>query len=289
MTHSSSRLFDALCEPANLDAAYRRLSTAGGLWRRGVPMFKMRHQPVRHMLELARDLVARRYQPDVPRAFEIEKGDGTRRTLHAYSVRDRIVQRAALHVLQPAGERLFLDFSYGFRPGLTVDMAVSRVREFVRAGYHWLVDGDIRRCFDAIPRPRVVKLVQAVAGDREFVRLISAWLSTAPTLNARGEACGLPQGMVLSPFLCNLYLHGFDLALRRADIPAVRYADDFVMLARSQRDAHAARGFARERLAGAGLELHPDKTRVIKSARTHAFLGRRLPEATAFGRSLQCC
>ncbi len=280
--------FEHLCTPVVLDAAFRRLAGANGRWRQGTPMSRVREQPVRYMLELLRDLASGRYRPEPARAFAIAKADGSRRTLHVYSVRDRVVQRAVLTVLQPAGERLFLDFSYGYRPGLTVDMAVARVREWVRAGRAWLVDADILHCFDSIPRSRVLRLLQALARDVDLTRLVAGWFSPAPSFNTRGEACGLPQGMGLSPFLCNLYLHGFDLALRRARIPAVRYADDFVLLAGTQREAQAAREFARQRLALAGLELHPIKTRVVKAAPKFSFLGRRLPRATAFQAGMPC-
>ena len=243
-------------------------------------MPQFRRRPVSPMLGILHNLHVGRYRPDPVNTFEVEKADGGRRTITLYSVRDRLVQRACLLAVRAAGERLFLPCSYGFRAGLTVDMAVSRVREWVRSGYPWLVDGDIVKCFDRIPRRAVLRLLQALTGDEKFVALVRLWLPYGSA-----EDCGLPQGMVLSPFLCNLYLHGFDLAMRRAGVPTVRYADDFVLLTRGQREAQAARALAGERLAGLRLQLHPEKSKVLKSAPKYRFLGKRLPDAHLFARA----
>ncbi len=273
-------LISRVCAPTTLGYAFDGLARAKGLWCPHVSMQHLRIHPGRHLLQLADELAQGRYRPDAVQQFAILKADGSRRLITSYSVRDRVAQRAVLHVLQPLGERLFLDCSYGYRPGLTVDMAYNRVREWVRHGYHWVGDADIASCFDRIPRRSALRILQALATDPNLIKLVASWLDVVPSPEA-SPCCGLPQGMAISPFLCNLYLHRLDVAMRQQEIPMVRYADDFVLLARSRDAASRALHLAGRRLQALELSLHPAKTKVIHSTRRHRFLGRRLPELAA--------
>ncbi len=265
--------------PRVLNHAWRNVRNERGLWKPGLAVPEVERDLLAHVGELAAELLAGHYRPLPMRCFEIDKGNGDKRLISASFVRDKLVQRALLAVLEPLGEAHFHPASFGYRPQRTLDMVLAQVRERVRQGWVWLGDADIRACFDRVPQQPVLKGLRRLAGDRELVRVVGAGLDSMPArFRPVGNGRGLPQGMVLSPFLCNLHLHGLDQALERHAIPFVRFADDFLLFARSEADATRALEVAGAQLRKLGLELHPDKTRVIRSDRRHRFLGKRLPD-----------
>lgn len=274
------KYLEQAASPRVMNHAWRYLRKDPGVWVRGLPVADMHKDLVLHVGELAAQLRDGSYRPQRMRCFDIDKGNGKTRTICAAPVRDKLAQRAVLSVMEPLGEAMFHPASFGFRPSCTLDMALSKVREWVRDGYHWIGDADILGCFDSIPQRRALKSLRELCADRDLVALVKRWLQAMPgrLRNLLGSN-GLPQGMVLSPFLCNLYLHQLDQALQRHDIPFVRFADDFVLLARDQSSAQAALKVADRELTRLGLTLHPEKSRVIRSSQRHRFLGKRLPEA----------
>lgn len=269
-----------LASPAVLNHAWRMVRSDRGRWNRDLTMQDVERDLVLHMGQLSRALVERRYQPDDVRCFEVAKASGGTRVICAPTVRDKLVQRAALTVLDPLGEKLFHPCSFGYRPQCTLDMAIARLREWVREGNLWLGDADVERCFDSIPHRAVLKRLKVLCGDRRVVSLVGTWLESVPVkFRPCGRERGLPQGMVLSPFLCNLYLHQLDEVLDRHGIPFVRFADDFVVLGKSEQDARQALATAAASLKRLDLSLNREKTRVIRTSPKHDFLGRHLPKA----------
>ena len=161
-----------------------------------------------HIGKLADELLAGHYRPETGRCFHIKKANGSERIICAPSVRDKLVQRAVLTVLEPLGEAVFHDSSYGYRPLCTLDMALSRLREWIRLGYVWLGDADVVQCFDSIPHHHALLALRNLCQDEAVTNLVRFWVERAPQwTRPRGRGYGLPQGMVLSPFLCNVYLH----------------------------------------------------------------------------------
>jgi len=164
-------------------------------------------------------------------------------------VRDRVVQMATLLILEPIFETDFEDCSYGFRPGRSAHQALEEIRGHIKAGYQAVYDADLKGYFDSIPHDKLLACVRMRVVDRSVLKLIRMWLQS-PVVEPGGEGKpgkwnrprkGTPQGKVISPLLSNLYLHWFDKLFYRADGPAhwagaklVRYADDFVILARHQ-------------------------------------------------------
>ncbi len=231
-----------------------------------------------HIGKLADELLAGHYRPETGRCFHIKKANGSERIICAPSVRDKLVQRAVLTVLEPLGEAVFHDSSYGYRPLCTLDMALSRLREWIRLGYVWLGDADVVQCFDSIPHHHALLALRNLCQDEAVTNLVRFWVERAPQwTRPRGRGYGLPQGMVLSPFLCNVYLHQMDMALEEAGIPFVRYADDFIVMGKTQEEAEQALAFAAECLRLLDLRLNQDKTQVIQTSANHFFLGKRLP------------
>jgi RNA-directed DNA polymerase len=263
-----------------LNHAWHYLHHDHGQWRRGLSLEEMQKNLIRHVGELSEQVLANKYRPEKMRCHEIDKADGGKRLLCASVVRDKLLQRAILTVLEPLGEAIFHECSFGFRPQCTLDMALSKVREIVRKGYVWLADADIKGCFDNIPYEQVLKTLYKLCGDKELMAIVRDCIESQPdNFRPAGKGRGLPQGLVLSPFLCNLHLHDFDCFLQSKKIPFVRFADDFILFAQEEPAAHKALQLAAKQLNKLGLELHPEKTRVIRSSSKYKFLGKRLPNA----------
>lgn len=273
-----AELLDRALSPAALNAAWRRLQSDKTVWRPGLPRWEMEKNQVFHLLELVDDLRSGRYRPAPLRQFTIEKGDGKQRVLSALSLRDKLIQRAVLSVLEPIGEQLFHNDSYGYRPRRNVEMAHRRACERIQCGLPWLVDADIAKFFDNIPHRPLQKTLKQYIPDRDLLALIDLWLAEgASSLSFLGTRRGVAQGAVISPMLCNFYLHELDVALAGKNIPFVRFADDFLLFAPDERRANEALKFVDQKLKTMGLELHPEKTQVTRSHRRLIFLGLPLP------------
>lgn len=271
-------LLHKIASPAILNHAWNLVRHDRAYWTTGVPMTEVERHVILHIGKLAEELIAGRYRPEAGRCFQIKKANGSERIICAPSVRDKLAQRATLTVLEPLGEAVFHDSSFGYRPMCTLDMAMARLREWIRLGFVWLGDADVVQCFDSIPHVHALSALQNLTQDQPVTLLVRSWLEKAPHwTRGRGRGYGLPQGMVLSPFLCNLYLHQMDMAFEEAGVPFVRYADDFIVMGRTRGEAERALALAAECLRLLDLRLNLDKTQVIQTSANHRFLGKRLP------------
>lgn len=264
------RLWDKVLAPRNLQAAF------WAVWRNqgapGVDGQTVQEFDEQSEVELARlgeELRTRRYRRQPARRVWIPKpGTTERRPLGIPAVRDRTVEAAVRHVIEPILEQDFAEHSYGFRPGRGCREAVGRVEALLEQGYVWCVDCDLKSYFDTIPHERLLALVRERIVDGNVLRLLGQCLKAGVLEELKGwqpTERGTPQGAVISPLLANLYLNPLDHEMVRRRWEMVRYADDFVVLCRTPEEADTVLAFLREWTAEAGLTLHPIKTRIVNA------------------------
>src|SRR6266852_5642615 len=228
-----------------------------------------------NLQDLSHRLKRGAYRAKPVRRVYIPKADGRQRPLGVPALEDKIVQRAAVEVLNAIYETDFLGFSYGFRPGRSQQQALDALYTgLLTRKVNWVLDVDIRGFLDAIPHEWLVKFIEHRIADRRVVRLIQKWLNAGVLEDGKRIRVeeGTPQGGSASPLLANVYLHYvFDLWVQawrqkraHGDVVVVRFADDIVVGFNSQADAEQFRAELSERMRKFNLELHPVKTRLLE-------------------------
>lgn len=287
-------LYGRICQSDVLEAAwkqvgrYRKASGVDGMTRE-----KVEREPdgVAVFLKgIQKELQEKRYRAQPVRRVYIPKGNtGKMRPLGIPTLKDRVVQMAVVLILGPIFEADFQDCSYGFRPKRSTHQALEQIRQNIQDGLTDIYDADLKGYFDSIPHDKLMACVEMRVSDRSVLGLIRMWLKAPIVEEKEGKNMpptkrdkGTPQGGVVSPLLANLYLHWFDTVFHRKRGPAhwakarlVRYADDFVVMARYQ--GAQLKGWIEERLEGwLGLEINRDKTRTLQlkdEGQTLDFLG----------------
>jgi RNA-directed DNA polymerase len=267
-------LSDKVCNSFNLYMASLSVlghKGAAGVDHQTVEQFEDRQ--IQELQRLEEELRSGKYQPRAVKRVWIPKpGSTEKRPLGIPSVRDRVVQTALLHVLEPIFDMTFAEHSYGFRRGRGCHQALERIETLLKEGYVYVVDADLKSYFDTIPKERLMSRVRERVSDGRVLRLVEMFLEQGVMdgLSEWVPTTGTPQGAVISPLLANLYLNPLDHLLAEAGIAMVRYADDFVILCQSRAEAEQALAKVQQWVEENGLTLHPTKTKIVE-ARTEGF------------------
>ena len=254
-------------------ANVRRNRGAAGVDKQSIKMFEVNLD--QNLDALMRALKQRTFVPKPTRRTHIPKGKGKLRPLGIPAVRDRVAQEVLRLLLSPIFESLFHEDSYGFRQGRNCHQAVERVLEIRHQGYRHVLDADIRGFFDNIPHSVIMTGLSAVVADGNILGLVEKFLRAGIMENGvfKPTTVGTPQGGVISPLLANIALNSLDWHLAQHDVRFVRYADDFVVLCRSESRAKEALIMVERHVAVLGLELSPEKTHVTTFKKGFSFLG----------------
>lgn len=229
-----------------------------------------------HRLEQVQDMLRKgHYTPQpVKRVWIPKLGSKELRPLGVPAVEDRVVQTAVRNVIEPIFENSFAEHSYGFRPRRGAKDALRRVDHLLDTGRLWVVDADLKGYFDSIPQDKMMEAVAEHIADRPLLELIQRFLKQGVMESGKGwqpTEKGTPQGAVISPLLANIYLNPLDHLMARSGREMVRYADDFVILCQSEKEANEVLEQLRQWVAGAGLTLHPTKTRIVNASQKGGF------------------
>ena len=231
-----------------------------------------------NLSDLHQRLKQGRYRASPVKRVWLDEPDGGKRPIGLPTLEDKIVQSAVVNVLNAIYECDFHGLSYGFRPGRNQHQALQAVQTFLQKGrVNWVLDLDLKACFDTIEHEALMEAVQRRVTDRTILRLIRKWLTVGVVEDGKRErACrGSPQGAVISPLLANIVLHyAMDEVVTKwrrteatGELYCVRYADDAVLAFEHEADAHALKARLEESLADYGLALNQTKTRMIRFGR----------------------
>jgi RNA-directed DNA polymerase len=275
-------LIDKVWSVRTLELAWEKVkSNAGACGVDGITTGRFAKDSQSRLLSVNGQLKRGSWQPKPVKRVWIDKpGSAEKRPLGIPTVTDRVVQAAVRMVIEPIFENRFAKHSYGFRPGCGCKDALRRVEELLRAGHTHVVDVDIKGYFDAIPHDRLMAQVRERIADGRVLRLIEGFLKQGVIEGTdwhEAKEEGTPQGGVISPLLANIYLDPLDWLMAESGFEMVRYADDMVVLCRSQEEAAAALSTLKEWMEGAGLTASGQNPRGGHEPSRQSFRLPRLP------------
>lgn len=278
-------LIDKVYQRKNLEMAWEKVRAnkgAGGVDGQSVADFEKQRDE--HLDRLHRELRDDVYRPQPVRQVLIPKTGkpGEWRKLGVPTIYDRVCQQALLNRLEPIFEPEFDDASFGYRRGRSAHGALRKVWQEIGGGSHWIVDADLRDYFGSVQHDKLLALVARQVADGRVLRLIEAMLKAGSCVGGQHASSerGTPQGGVISPLLSNILLTPFDREMRERGYRLTRFADDWVVTCETAKQAKEALAAARHILSELGVELHPQKTRIVHVRQGFEFLGYKIKQGT---------
>lgn len=266
-TNPDENLFAQMLSRSNLNQAWKRVKANKG--KPGIDRMSIDAFPEfakTNWKNIRQSLIDNTYHPSAVLRVEIPKSSGGTRPLGIPAVKDRLIQQAIAQVLTPIFDPLFSGFSYGFRPGRSAHHAIYQAREHIRQGYRIAVDMDLAGFFDNVDHDVLMYRVARKVHDKRLLRLIGKYLRAGVSVKGRLQETrlGVPQGGPLSPLLANILLHDLDTELEKRGHRFVRYADDFIILVKSERAAERVMGSVRRFLERyLKLQVNEKKSRIV--------------------------
>lgn len=265
-------LLDEILNQENLNKAYKKVvSNKGVAGVDGVTVDEVAEYIKEHKEEIISKIKERKYKPQPVKRVQIPKENGKMRNLGIPTVIDRIIQQAMVQVLSPIFEEQFNDNSFGFRPGRSCEQAVLRALEYLNDGYDWIVDIDLEKFFDTVNQDRLITIIRRTIKDGDVVSLIGKYLKAGVMDKGviKPTKVGTPQGGNLSPLLSNIMLNELDKELTERGLNFVRYADDCIILVKSEKAANRVLNsitkFIEKKL---GLKVNAEKSKVTRPTQT---------------------
>jgi len=274
-------LIDKVYKRKNLEMAWEKVKEnrgSGGVDGQSLAAFES--QQGLQLARLEKELKEDTYRPQPVLQHPIPKRDkpGEYRMLGVPTIYDRVCQQALLNRLEPIFEPIFDDASFGYRRGRSTKDALRKIWKEIQSGSEWIVDADLRDFFGSVDHEKLLTLVAQRVADGRVLRLIQAMLKAGSY--GKGQLFpterGTPQGGVVSPVLSNILLTPFDREMRRRGYQLTRYADDWVVTCKSAAEARSVVDAARRILKQLGVELHPQKTRIVHVQHGFEFLGYKI-------------
>jgi RNA-directed DNA polymerase len=266
---TSVELLETILSNQNMNEAYLRVyKNKGASGVDGVTVDELKQYLKENKDELRQRIRTRKYQPQVALRVEIPKENGKMRKLGIPTVVDRVVQQAIHQILSPIFEKQFSEFSYGFRPKRSCEMAIVKSLEFLNAGYEWIVDIDLERFFDTVHHDKLMRIISNTISDGDVISLIRKYLVSGVMVNGKYEetSVGTPQGGNLSPLLSNIMLNELDKELESRELQFVRYADDALIFVKSEKAAsRVMKSIVRFIEKNLGLIVNTEKSKISRS------------------------
>lgn len=267
-----SPVISAMTAPEILAAAWKKVrSNKGGAGVDGVDIASFEKRAERNLKRLGNRICAERYHPKPLKRIRVSKKSGGIRELAVPSIADRVAQSAMLLAIGQELDARMSDASFGYRPGRSVEAALTRAREAFSAGDVWVVDVDLERYFDCIPHAQLVEELAIWIDDEAALRLIMLWLH-----GFSRQGIGVAQGSPISPLLSNIYLHPIDRLMTASGRLMIRYADDLIIICPEEVDAINALATLKLLLARRGLKINEAKTAIRPPGEPFEFLGETL-------------
>ena len=265
-------LLEEILIKENLNKAYKKVyQNKGASGVDGVTVYEIKEYIQNNSDEILNQLRSRKYKPQPVKRVQIPKENGKKRNLGIPTVMDRIIQQAMLQVLSPIYEEQFSDNSFGFRPNRSAEQAVIKALELLNDGNDWIVDIDLEKFFDTVNQDRLITIIRRTIKDGDVVSLIMKYLKAGVIENGKVKATkeGTPQGGNLSPLLSNIMLNELDKELEARGLNFVRYADDCIILVKSEKAANRVLSsitkYIEKKL---GLKVNAEKSKVTRPTQT---------------------
>ena len=265
-------LLEKILDKENLNEAYKHVkANKGAPGVDGVTVDEAYENIRQNKEKWLHQIRKRTYKPQPVRRVQIPKENGKMRNLGIPTVFDRIIQQSIVQVLSPIFEEQFSKTSYGFRPGRCCENAIVKALEYLNEGYEWIVDIDLERFFDTVDQDRLINIIMRTIKDGDVVSLIRKYLSAGVMDKGVTKATekGTPQGGNLSPLLSNIMLNELDKELEKRELRFVRYADDCIILVKSEKAANrvleSVTKFIEKKL---GLKVNAEKSKVTRPTQT---------------------